>query len=271
MLDCVPITPRFGTVVRGLRLDRLDESGLSELRVLFAARKLLVFPEQEIPAAELLSFARRWGPLDRQELAERVHPDYPEVQLLEHDQRHPPVGYVWHTDLSWSENPPLGTLLSAKVVPPCGGDTVFADMTAVYDALSPRLRDFLVGLTARHERLEHLVRRGVDPEAIATFLRRHPPVDHPVIRTHPETGERAIYVNPSFTRYINDIPGEESAAILGFLYGQTARADFQCRIQWHAGMVAFWDNRCLQHNAVGDYYPQTRRMERLVLAGDRPR
>jgi taurine dioxygenase len=271
MLESVPLTPRFGTVVRGVRLDRLQESGLAQLRKLFADRKLLVFPGQDLDAAELLSFARRWGPLDRQELAEQVHPDHPEVQILEHDRNHPPVGYLWHTDLSWSECPPLGTLLSARVVPACGGDTVFADMTAVHDALSPRLRDALDGLTARHERLEHLVRRGVDPDEIATFLRRHPPVDHPVIRTHPATGQPAIYVNPSFTRYINGIPPEESAALLGFLYAQTARAEYQCRIQWHAGMVALWDNRCLQHNAVADYYPQTRRMERLVLAGDRPR
>jgi taurine dioxygenase len=271
MPDSVPITPGFGSVVRGVRLDRLDEPRLAELRVLFADRKLLVFPGQDLDAAVLLSVARAWGPLDRQELADRVHPDHPEVQILEHDESHPPVGYLWHTDLSWSECPPLGTVLSAKVVPACGGDTVFADMSSVHDALSPRLRDALEGLTARHQRLEHLVRRGVDPDDIADFLRRHPPVDHPVIRTHPETGKRAIYVNPSFTRFINGVPPEESAALLGFLYAQTARAEHQCRIRWHAGMVAFWDNRCLQHNAVADYHPQTRRMERVVLAGDRPR
>jgi taurine dioxygenase len=271
MLDSSPITPSFGSVIRGPRLDRLDDACLAEVRVLFADRKLLVFPEQDLDAAELLSFARRWGPVDRQELAEHVHPDHLDVQLLEHDGNHPPVGYLWHTDLSWSECPPLGTLLSAKEVPACGGDTVFADMTAVHDALSPRLRDALEGLTARHDRLEHLVRRGLDPEDIAAFLRRHPPVDHPVIRTHPETGARAVYVNPSFTRFINGIPREEGAALLGFLFAQTARPEFQCRINWHRGMVAFWDNRCLQHNAVADYYPSARRMERLVLAGDRPR
>ncbi len=271
MLDCVPLTPRFGTVVRGQRLERLEESRLAELRVLFSERKLLVFPEQHLDAAELLSFARRWGPLDRQELAEHVHPDHPDVQILAHDKDHPPVGYLWHTDLSWSQCPPLGTLLSAKVVPGCGGDTVFADMTAVYDGLSQRFRDVVEGLTARHERIGHLINRGVEPEEIVAFMRRHPPVDHPVVRTHPATGARAIYVNPSFTRYINGIPHEESAALLSFLFAQTTRAEHQCRIHWHPGMVAFWDNRCLQHNAVADYYPETRRMERVVLAGDAPR
>ena len=202
-------------------------------------------------------------------LPERTVPDHPEVQVLEHDVDHP-AEYTWHTDLSWHPTPPLGAVLLARTLPPTGGDTMFADMALAHAGLSDRMQAYLGGLMAVHDRTPQLVARALPASVIDEFRSRFPPVEHPVVRTHPETGAPTVFVNPAFTTRLVDVPRRESDQILTFLYALTAVPEHQCRVTWSEGTMVMWDNRVVQHYAVSDYWPHRRVMERVVLAGDRP-
>lgn len=282
MASFAGIAPVLGAEVTGVDLRRLGDSEMELLRRRLLMHRLLVFRDQHLTTYQLHDFAERWGPVDTQELDEKPHvtgssrlaraASGTEVQVLEHDHEHPASGYQWHTDISWTERPNSFTILSATVVPPLGGDTVYCNMAAAYAGLSPRLQQLITGLTARHDRLDELVRRrSITGADLAAFLERHPPVDHPVVCTHPETGEPVLFVNPQTTRHINELPPDESAAILAVLFAQTHKVEYQCHLSWTVGAVAVWDNRVLQHTIVNDYFPERRRMERIAVAGERPR
>jgi taurine dioxygenase len=178
-------------------------------------------------------------------------------------------GNGWHTDVSCDEEPPLGTMLQLHVLPSSGGDTLFANMCAAFETLSPTLQQFLVTLTARHES-EHIYRGRYADRGVDDTGRSYPSAVHPVVRTHPDSGRQALYVNPSFTTRINEVAAEESKALLEFLYRHQQRPEFQVRFSWTPNAIALWDNRSTQHFALWDYWPEERKGHRVTIRGERP-
>jgi taurine dioxygenase len=176
-------------------------------------------------------------------------------------------GEGWHSDVSCDSEPPMGSILYIRKCPPRGGDTLFANMYAAYEALSDRMKQYLEGLTARHDG-EHY--RGQYKNFGIQDKESYPSADHPVVRTHPVTGRKALYVNKGFTRYINGLPRDESDGILRYLYEHMANPLFQCRFRWRENSIAFWDNRCVQHHAMWDYWPHTRSGNRVTVKGTKP-
>src|SRR5690606_31888588 len=179
------------------------------------------------------------------------------------------AGDRWHSDVSCDPEPPMGSILHLHEVPARGGDTLFCNTEAAFAALSPGLQQYLQGLTATHDG-EHVYRSRNRNKGIDDTGRHYPRSSHPVVRTHPETGRKGLFVNANFTTHINDVPREESEAVLAFLYQHLARPEFQVRFRWQPHSVAFWDNRSTQHLAVWDYYPARRAGHRVTLRGDRP-
>jgi taurine dioxygenase len=176
---------------------------------------------------------------------------------------------TWHSDVTWRQEPSLGSVLRAVEVPEIGGDTLFADMQAAYLGLGEATQRLLSGLTAIHD-FAGVFGRGLAPAALAEMRAKYPPAEHPVVRTHPETGRKALYVNAAFTTGIKGMTREESRGLLELLYRQAAIPEYQCRFRWERNAIAFWDNRACQHYAVSDYWPKVRHMERVTIAGDRP-
>jgi taurine dioxygenase len=192
---------------------------------------------------------------------------------LQHDRNDKGRENVWHSDVTWRAEPSWGSILRAVEIPPTGGDTLFADMCAAYDGLSRTVKERIEGRKALHSFGYLRIRmrnRGMDEAEIAAIERQYPPVEHPIVRTHPETGRKLIYVNAAFTRHIVGMERAESDTLLKHLYAQAAVPEYQCRFRWYKNAIAFWDNRACQHYAVSDYWPEVRRMERISLTGDRP-
>ena len=212
---------------------------------------------------------RRFGEL-------HIHPaapapeGHPEVMVVHADERSKTVaGYGWHSDVSCDAAPPMGSILRLTQVPAKGGgDTLFSSMYAAYDALSDRMQRLLSGLTATHSS-QHVYHGRYD---ITENLRdgRYPSASHPIVRVHPETSRKALYVNSGFTTRIDGMKRAESRALLDFLFEHVKNPEFQCRFRWGAESVAFWDNRCVQHLAIWDYYPQVRHGYRVTILGDAP-
>jgi len=193
----------------------------------------------------------------------------PELMTIYADKDSPRAnGEGWHTDVSCDPEPPMGTILYIKRCPPKGGDTLFASMYAAYEALSERMRTYLSGLTAIHDG-EHVYRGLFDNHGQAERA-TYPRAEHPVVRTHPVTGKKALFVNRGFTTRILGIPIDESDAILRYLYEHMENPLFQCRFRWQPSSIAFWDNRCTQHRAMWDYWPHTRSGNRVTVKGDKP-
>ena len=205
-----------------------------------------------------------------------VHPasaspeGHPEVMPIRADEKSTWVaGERWHSDVSCDLEPPMGSILHLRTVPPVGGDTLFASMYVAYDALSDRMKAYLDGLTATHEG-EHVYRGRYRHQGIDDAGRTYPKAVHPVVVRHPVTGRKVLFVNSTFTTRINELPRDESEAVLAFLYEHSAKPDFQVRFRWQPHSVAFWDNRCVQHLALWDYYPQVRSGFRVTVKGERP-
>ncbi|MDH3755779.1 MAG: TauD/TfdA family dioxygenase, partial [Acidimicrobiia bacterium] len=175
----------------------------------------------------------------------------------------------WHHDVTWREEPSMGAILHAIEVPPTGGDTLFADMYAAYEGLDPELRERIDTMTAVHDFVRAFGQQ-VDAEMKAEMREKYPQVEHPVVRTHPETGRKLIYVNRFFTDNIVGLDPDESTALIDLLASQAELVEYQCRFQWTPDAVAFWDNRAVQHYAASDYWPDVRIMERASIIGDRP-
>jgi taurine dioxygenase len=194
---------------------------------------------------------------------------HPEIVVLESDARRPIVADRWHSDVTFEKCPPLGSILRAVAVPAAGGDTLWASMYAAYEALSDTLQRLLSGLSAVHDgggfaRIAKDDAQRKDLEARQTAV-------HPVVRTHPVTGRKALFVNSVFTKGIVGMKPAESRALLGFLYEHVSTPDFSCRFRWRKDSIAMWDNRCTQHRVLADALPEYRRMERVTLIGDAPR
>jgi taurine dioxygenase len=271
-LQVQPFSPALGAEVRGIDLaNGLDEESYREVRSAFCRFGVLFFKAQsEIAPAVLVDIGRMFGALHTHPAAPQM-PGFPEVFVI-HTQRDSKVanGEFWHSDVSCDEEPPLGTLLQIHVLPEIGGDTLFANMSAAYDALSAPMQQMLAGLTALHES-EHIYRGRYADRGVEDRGKVYPSATHPVIRTHPETGRKAIFVNRTFTTRINELSEAESDAVLELLFDLCERIDFQIRFRWERNDVAFWDNRCVIHRAVWDYWPNERKGRRVSIKGERPR
>ncbi|SIN59996.1 taurine dioxygenase [Parasphingorhabdus marina DSM 22363] len=267
-LEIRQMTPGIGAEISGISLaDPLDETVISAVRQALLTHKVIFFRDQHLSQEQLLAFARRFGELEIHPATPRDQP-FPEVLRIAHGPDSRGKENMWHSDVTWRPEPSLGSVLSAVEIPPVGGDTLFANMNLAYEKLPKDLRERVTGLTAVHDIARVFAKRlGKSPEDLHD---KYPPQEHPVIRTHPETGLRAIYVNNAFTSHIVGMDRAESDALLARLYATASDPEIQCRFRWAEGAVAFWDNRASQHFAASDYFPQRRVMERATIAGDRP-
>jgi len=273
-LKLMPLTPSIGVEIHNIDLAKpLTSALLGELRAALLEWKVLFFRDQNITTEQHLDFARNFGALEVHPFAPHK-PGYPEVLAITHDRDNKGRENTWHSDVTWRVEPSLGSVLRAIEVPEVGGDTLFADMYAAYDGLSDGVKEKIEGRFALHDFGYFRVamkKRGMSEEKIEAFNRQYPKVEHPIVRTHPETGRKGIYVNAAFTQHIVDMDEDESRALLKHLYGQAAIPEYQCRFRWQTHSIAFWDNRASQHYAVSDYWPAVRRMERVTIIGERPR
>jgi taurine dioxygenase len=274
-IEVTHLTRAFGAVVNGVDLtERLPQSAIDRLSELLVERKVLFFRNQELTPHAQRDFAARFGTLHVHPIYP-VLPDLPEILLLDNHEAFLPDNDNWHTDVTFSKTPPLAGILAAKRIPPIGGDTLWSDCTAAYEGLSQPLRRFLDGLTAQHSVAKSFPpeRWQSDPafkERYERAVAKHPPVDHPVVRTHPVSGRKGLFVNEGFTTHINGIKPRESEALLEFLFAHAGQPEFILRWRWTVGDVAFWDNRNTQHYAVADYLPERRTMHRATVNGDEP-
>ena len=266
-----PFTPNLGAEVRGVKLaDGITGKQFAEIRQAFLEYQVLFFKDQEeIPPERHIEFGRMFGDLHAHPAAPAMD-GYPEIfEIYAHRESKIANGEFWHSDVSCDEIPPLGTMLQLHVLPPSGGDTMFSDMYAAWEALSAPLQKMLAPLTATHQS-EHVylgryADRGQDDEEILC-----PSAVHPVVRTHPDTKRKVLYVNRTFTTRINELSAEESRVLLEMLCDHCEQIEFQIRFRWSHNDMAFWDNRCCMHRAIWDYWPEERKGRRVTIKGDRP-
>ena len=262
------LTPHVGAEISGADLSRpLDERTFKEIHAALVDNGVIFFRDQHLTPDQQKDFGRLFGELHVHPAAPSLLEGHPEILVIHADENSRHVaGENWHSDVSCDPEPPMGSVLYMHELPPVGGDTLFASMYAAYDALSDPLKRFLEPLTARHEG-EHVYRGryGVNDTG-----RVFPKAEHPVIRTHPVSGRKALFVNGGFTTRIVQLARPESDAVLQFLYRHVETPEFHCRFRWQVNSVAFWDNRCVQHHAMWDYYPQHRHGHRVTIKGDKP-
>jgi taurine dioxygenase len=262
------LTPIIGAEIGGVDLAHPSNRQLDEVHRALADNQVIFFRDQKLTPQQHLDFGRQFGPLHIHPAAPHA-PGHPELMIIHADKDSPRAnGENWHSDVSCDLLPPLGSILYIKTCPPRGGDTLFASMYAAYEALSDRMKLYLDGLTAVHD--GEPVYRGLYANYGVADKPSYPRAEHPVVRTHPVTGRKALYVNRGFTRHIVGIPRDESEGILRYLYEHMENPLFQCRFRWRANSVAFWDNRCVQHHALWDYWPHTRSGFRVTVLGDKP-
>ena len=283
-LDVSPLSGSIGAVIRGVDLRYVDDATAAAIRRVWLNHKVVFFPGQHLDPDSHQAFASHFGVLTE------GHPVIPGVvgspNIFEIDYSQARdlfanygdvatrrQGLDWHTDVTFVKRPPLGSILRAVVVPPTGGDTMFADQQAAFDDLSSVLQEFLLTLTAVHDgsaqfaaALEQVGEGRWEGKAMPALE----PVVHPVVRTHPETGRRGLFVNPGFTSHIAELERAESDALLIYLYAHSVRPEFTVRYHWGEGDVGFWDNRATQHSVVGDFSGQNRIIQRVTLRGDEP-
>ena len=263
-----PMTPAIGAEIQGIDLRAPDiADSVPAIRAALLKHGVLFFRDQDLTQEQHIAFARYFGDLEIHPATPRDQPN-PEVLRIAHGPDSRGQENYWHSDVTWRERPSLGSILLAREVPECGGDTLFANMHQAYERLSEPMKRHCESLTAVHDITRVFAKRlGKAPEDLHN---KYPPMRHPVIRTHPETGERAVYVNTAFTSHIEGMSAKESAWLLDHLYATAKDAEIQCRFRWETGSIAFWDNRVCQHLAVSDYFPARRIMERVTVAGDKP-
>lgn len=271
-----PITGAVGAEIGGLDLaEPLDEQTVLALRAAFNENHVLFFRDQTLSAEQQMAFGRSFGDLGSHPYVE-ANPDHPEVLdiVTEPDDR-VNFGGGWHSDVTFLERPDLGSILYAIDVPSVGGDTLFADQHAAYDALSDTMKGLIGGLTAVHTAGMQYAGEGYSRQSSAMKTRGEAQaaaseVEHPVVRTHPESGRKSLFVNRAFTERIKGLHRGESKALLEFLFTHAVKEQFTCRFRWQAGSVAMWDNRSVQHYALHDYKGERRRMRRITIQGERP-
>jgi taurine dioxygenase len=268
------LTPALGAVVEGVDLARdLDAGTIDAIRTALDEHLVLFFEHQTWTPEQQRDFAARFGEL-------YVHPLYPgqagfaEIMILEYDEQRRGHNDVWHSDVTYIQTPPQASILSAEIVPEIGGDTLWANTYLAYEALSEPMQKLAGELQAVHDfsrafRPERFAEYGIADRALKAYA-DNPPVVHPVVRTNPASGRKALFVNQNFTSHIVGVNSRESAALLGYFTTHVAQPEFAVRWHWTQNTVAFWDNRWTQHYALADYYPAHRRMRRATILGDRP-
>ena len=274
-VEARPVAGTLGAEIVGVDLgQRLDKEVVAEIRGLWLDHLVIFFRDQMLPPEKLLAFARSLGEVVEYPFIKGIEgfAEITPVLKLEHEKVN--FGGLWHSDTAYLHRPPMGTMLIAREVPPVGGDTLFANMYLAYETLSEGMKRMLQGLVAvnssakanatrtREDRLRGDARADAKSEYVA---------EHPVVRTHPETGRKALYVNSGHTVRFKDMTAAESAPILNYLFDHLTRPEFTCRFRWQPGSLALWDNRCTQHNPINDYHGFRRSMHRVTLAGDEPR
>lgn len=275
-LDIRPLSGALGAEIGGVDLSApLDEAMVAAIRRAWLDHLVIFFRGQDLPPDRLIAVARRFGrPVEYPFVAGLDgFPEVTPVVKLEHERVN--FGGIWHSDTAYLDEPPMGTFLIAREVPPVGGDTLFANMYLAYETLSEGIRRMIDPLVAVNssrkadasKTREDRMRGG----SAGAGSNRDFEALHPVVRTHPETGRRALYVNVGHTSRFKDMTEEESEPLLRFLFAHQTRPEFTCRFRWEPGSLALWDNRCAQHNPVNDYHGYRRVMHRVTLAGDRPR
>jgi len=267
------LSPAIGAIAEGIDLAQpLDPDNIAAIQQALVTHHVLFFQNQTVTPAIQREIASHFGSL-------HIHPIYPnvkevpEVLILDNSEENLPDNDTWHTDVTFIQTPPLGSVLAAKLLPPTGGDTCWSSSIAAYQALSEPFKSFLDGLTAVHNitKAFPFERWGKNKEHYEEVIRSNPPVVHPVVRVHPVTGKKGIFVNEGFTTHIVELSKTESDAVLRMLFAHNAKPEFMIRWHWSVGDVAIWDNRLSQHYAIADYLPHRRVMHRATILGDRPR
>jgi alpha-ketoglutarate-dependent taurine dioxygenase len=274
-IEVTPVAGALGAEIAGVDLaTELPDEVVAEIRRAWLDHAVVFFREQSLGPDEYLAFARRLGEPVEYPFVKGIegYPEIIEVAKLPHETVN--FGGLWHSDTSYLPRPPMATMLLAREIPPRGGDTLFASMYAAYEALPANVQRKLEGRRAvnssaladvsktREDRMRERG-AGTDPEQLVA--------EHPVVRTHPETGRKALYMNPAHTAAIVGMDDDENPSLLEYLFEHSTRPEFTCRFQWRVGSLALWDNRCVTHNPINDYHGYTRRMDRITLAGDVPR
>jgi taurine dioxygenase len=269
-----PIAGALGAEISGVDLSvDLDDATVAALRGAWLEHLVLFFRDQDLSPPRFLALARRFGEVVEYPFVRGLDeaPEIIPVLKLEHERVN--FGGIWHSDTAYLDVPPMASMLIAREVPPAGGDTLFANMYLAYETLSAGMKRIADGLVAinssakadvtrtREDRAKDSGRRDAKPDYTAA---------HPVVRVHPETGRKALYVNVAHTVGFESMTDEESAPILDYLFRHQVRPEFTCRFRWRPSSIAFWDNRCTQHNPINDYHGFRRLMHRVTLAGDKP-
>jgi len=272
-LSIRPLTPTVGAEIAGVDLRRrLSHEEVDAIEEALLAHGVVFFRDQDITPEQQLAFARQMGPVSIPPFAPKYGAD-PELVVLDQVSPKGEGADEWHSDNTFMAEPPMGSILKAVQLPTYGGDTCFASMHAAYDAMSEAMKRMLDGMQAVHDitrPLEKAIEAGHSDAVLADVQRAWPPVTHPVVRTHPITGRRALFVNGNSTVRLVGVPPRENDVVLRFLIDHVRDPVFQCRFRWDLHSIAFWDNRSVQHYAVPDY-AERRVMHRVTLAGDRPR
>ncbi len=280
-IEVAPVSGALGAEIHGVDLaGPPDDAVIEWIRRALVDHQVIFFRDQQLSPEQQVALTAHFGPVARMPFIEPLtdHPDVIAVLKQANERNISTFGGTWHSDFSFLPEPPMGSLLYALEVPDCGGDTLWADMYRAYEALSPGLRDLLDGMTAIHSGAPYgTTARPPSDLAVSRSVkmsRGDPAADieteHPVVRVHPESGRRALFVNPVYSLRFKDMTAAESRPLLEFIYAHATRPEFTCRFQWRAGSVAFWDNRCTLHLAINDYDGRRRLLHRTTIAGERP-
>jgi alpha-ketoglutarate-dependent taurine dioxygenase len=268
-LDVGRLTPTIGAEIRGVDCADVDDDTIAAIRAAWLEWLVVFFPDQSLDDEQQIAFAERFGAVIEGHPIEPTSDAHPEVQPIDSDRGRT---NFWHTDVTFMPRPPMASMLRAVSLPAVGGDTMWSSTRAAYDALHGPLREFCDGLVAIHHDASYAARvaNGESNLWDGAKLERLDPVEHPVVRVHPETGRRALFVNPGFTRGVRGIPGAQGADLLRLLYKHMTQPDFVVRYRWQPGTIAFWDNRATMHFGISDYGDDRRVMHRVILRGDTP-
>jgi taurine dioxygenase len=258
----------LGATILGIDLTKnLSDKQVNLINEALAVHQVIFFRDQELTSTDHKRLALKFGNLQTHPAYPTVE-HYPEITILENDRENPSKIEEWHTDMTFKSHPPLGSILIGKIIPKTGGDTLFSSLASAYDDLSNDMKASLEGLTAEHS-FEHGFKESLaEPggkERLADALKDNPPVDHPVVRTHPITKRKLLYVNRLFTYKINGLEKQESQEMLEYLCNHIQKDKYVCRFVWEKNSIAFWDNRSVLHKPDNTYWPQLRRMERITI------
>lgn len=273
MITFRPMAGALGAEIKGIDLTQsLSTEDYKQIRKLLIEHEVIFFRNQDISPAQQKALADSFGPLQTHPAYDTIE-GFPEITILESTAKEPTKIEAWHSDMTFRQHPPLASMLRSKIVPVRGGDTVWASMTAAYEDLSGHMQHFLDGLYAVHD-FRHGFKESLEEEGgaerLAQAVKDNPPVEHPVIQTHPESGKKVIFVNSLFTTHIIGMKKTESRAVLDFLFEHIKTPEFTCRFSWEPNCIAIWDNRSTQHKPINDYFPAHRQLHRITIFGDLP-